>query len=94
MTDAKEYLKKLVRIRKYLIESGKGMKNDLGTRRAMMKIANWLEHYPKATDQQVKKYIDRNIHLVEEIIPGKGSANHDSLRTQLNNILNGKAICN
>lgn len=95
MNEAKQYLKKLLRIRTYLIENKVGYKNDLGTHDAMKKIANWLEHYPNATDQQVRKYIDRNIHLVEEILPGKGCKNSESLRNQLNHLRHGQGeICN
>ena len=90
MTEPKQYLKKLIRTRQHLIDSGKGFKRDLGTTAAMKKIATWLEAYPKATDRQIRNYIDRNIHLVECLLPGKGSRNAESFRNELNLIRNGE----
>jgi hypothetical protein len=94
MNEPKQYLKKLIKMRKYLVDGGEGFKRDLGTTEAMKKIATWLEFHPKATDRQIRDYIDRNILLVERLLPGKGSRNEETFRNQLNQIRHGEANCN
>ena len=86
MSSAKAFLKKVVRVRSYLISSGKSIKTDEKTLRALRKTKMWLDAFPKITEDQARRYIKRNIDQVNLILPGKGSTQSEAFQNQLNEI--------
>lgn len=89
MSTARKYIKKVVRMRRYLNREGLSGKNVLATERAIAKLQRWLEFYPNATDAQVRRFLQRSINEVEILLPGQRSTSYQSLHDQLNDILHG-----
>lgn len=89
MSEARAYIRKLVRMRKHLNKQGLSGKNVMATERAMRALINWLEFFPNASDAQVRRFIERHLNEVELIMPGENSRSFESLNQQLISLIYG-----
>jgi hypothetical protein len=88
MSEGIKLLKKIVRSRRYLIKTGKSLVPEYEVAPSLNKVSTWVEFYPYANDNGVRKFIKSNMQHIERIIPGSGSASGLSLLKQINQFCN------
>ncbi|MFN8697994.1 MAG: hypothetical protein ACK5XQ_01590 [Flavobacteriales bacterium] len=70
--DARELLQKIVRSRKYLLQSGKSGRNAMRCWEAVAKVERFLSLKP--TEEGARKYVLQNEMMLRDIAPGGASA--------------------
>ena len=84
---ARTFLQKAMRCRRQMMRQGVSKRNTLRASAAIRKVEGWLNAYPKADDRKVAAFIQRNSEAVYTILPGVSSAAGESMRAELNHII-------
>lgn len=86
MTGAREFAKKVIRMRKRLIKTGKSRQNPMLALHALEAIERWLNFYPKANDSQVARFLARHKGQMYTLIPGAKCPAGEKLIEELNQL--------
>jgi hypothetical protein len=82
----RDYIKKVIRIRKRLIAEGKSRLNLPLAWHHINHLEKYLKYYPYNKDYQMASFWRRNAAKVLELIPGQSSRIHDELVHEFNDI--------
>lgn len=74
--DIKDFLWKIVKVRRMLFETGKNCK-AAETLQHADQIHLWISSFPKAEILGISRYFVKNASKIEAIIPGKGASGHE-----------------
>lgn len=89
MNRGRQYIRKVIRMRLYLMQEGKSQRDPVMCNRIIKELTRWLNFYTRATEQQVAKFLLRNEEAILQILPGKGNPSRESLLRELNQIIYG-----
>lgn len=81
-----EFIKKVVRVRQYLIRSGKNHKDQMRQFLLLGKVDKFLCVNP--TPAGAAKWLKANASIIDELIPGDTCSSGKTLRNQLNTLIN------
>lgn len=87
-TDPKQFLNKILRIRKALIKASISKKDAVMMRLKMRWLEKHLTTYPNASKTALAKFTNRHRPAIEYIMPGTNCSSYDALYNQLQNICN------
>jgi len=85
----REQLMKIVRQRRYLINTGKSKKNICMCMRHIAKVEPWLKAFPHATDENVRRFAQKHRDSFEYLLPHGLNPAHTALSQTLNQIVYG-----
>jgi hypothetical protein len=80
----KDFVKKLIRMRAFMIKQNVSQKNKMACLKAIDKFKLYFSFYPKASDESFTKYCEKHLDLIEVLLPGKQSVSYEPLRKELN----------
>lgn len=81
----KKLIQKILKIRKHLLVSKKGYRNELKCYTIVDRLENHLKCYPNISDQALVKYTKKHLDEIIFLIPGNSTG--DSLKQQLFKLL-------
>lgn len=82
---AKQYIRKVMAMRKRLNADGLNKRDAEITEYAMRKVSAWMEFW-NPTEDQVRNYLRMQRQLIEWIMPGEGSAARAKLMRELDEL--------
>jgi hypothetical protein len=85
-SQVKDYVKKVIRIRKRLIADNKSRMSKVLALHHINHLEKYLKAYAYDKDYQMAGFWIRNRGRVMDLLPGSGSNSHTELVNELNNI--------
>jgi hypothetical protein len=85
MSQCKQFLNKVLRIRKRLVHDGKCKKNVTRLLHLSTKIEQYLQFYPKASEAAMRKWMRKHEAEILELIPGNKAG--DSMKKEFFNLI-------
>lgn len=82
----RELVYKAIKMRAHLLRTGKGKNTSLKLVSAYEKFRKYMEAYPKASDESVKKFVTQNYNDLMDLIPSNAAGN--SIRQKVTSNLN------
>lgn len=83
----RDFILKVIRIRRRLIQSGDSKLNLAFCTRAMNDIERWIKFYPKATEKQLRNYFIYHSTTIGYLMPGANCKAHAKLSNQYAELL-------
>lgn len=84
----KEFVKKVVRMRKAMVRRGCSKKNAMRVHKAIDRFEKYFDFYPNASDGALKRFCQRHKEDLLALMPGRGSSSYEKLNKELNQYLN------
>ncbi len=82
-----DFIKKVIRIRQNLINTGKSQINTDTAIKIIARISKYLEVYKYESDYLAARFFNEHHVYIFELIPGKYCTSHDKLVNDFNEIL-------
>ena len=82
----RRFLQSLIRMRLYLIANKKNGKNPMRCYAIIHRVSTWLDAYPRATEEQVRAYVRRNMDELRYILPDGKNPAHLAMHELLNEL--------
>lgn len=89
MSNGVKLIRKMVRVREHLLRSGASQVPKGQILPHLLKLKKWVEFYPNASDEGVRKFLRNNLTALMAITPGKGAPNHEAFMKEINGFIYG-----
>lgn len=90
MSEGIKLIRKIVRVREYLIREGKSMAPKGEIIKHLKTLKSWSDFYPSAPDPGVRKFMRSHLDAIHAVIPGVGAPNHEAYKREIDLFLNGE----
>ena len=89
--NARQWIMKVIRIRRRMMFEGVSIKSKVEVDCAIANLKKWLDFWPKATDDQVRRFLRKHEEDVMTIMPGQKCPAFKKLNDELNELIYEKS---